>query len=192
MTLLEPDKFYHIYNRANGNEKVFANSGNYEFFLQKYQQHITPVAETYCYCLMPNHFHILIKIKSAEDFHDFKSSNSEKIGLYCSKKFSNLFSSYSQAFNKQQNRMGSLFMKNFKRKEINSENYLHQLIYYIHNNPVASNLVEEPREWKHSSYNTLLSDNPTFLLRKEVLDLYDGIENFKIVHSRPTFYDSPF
>ncbi len=76
--------------------------------------------------------------------------------------------------------MGSLFMKNFKRNEIDSEKYLHQLIHYIHNNPVAANIVETPHEWKHSSYNTLVSDNPTFLLRKEVLDIYDGVRILKL------------
>ena len=104
MIPLEPDKFYHIYNRANGDEKIFRNTGNYEFFLRKYQQHIGPIAETFCYCLMPNHFHLLVKIKSSEEIMKSGCEELEKVELYCSKKFSNFFSSYVQEFNKQQNR----------------------------------------------------------------------------------------
>ena len=115
--------------------------------------------------------------------------NPEKAGLYCSKKFSNFFSSYAQAFNKQQNRTGSLFQKQFKRKNINSEKYLYQLIHYIHNNPIAANLVNDLDEWKFSSYQALVSKSPTFLQRNKVLDLYDDLENFKLVHSRSMTYD---
>jgi REP element-mobilizing transposase RayT len=189
MIPLEPDKFYHIYNRANGNEKIFLNTGNYEFFLSKYHQHIEPIAETFCYCLLPNHFHLLVKIKTSEEIKGPDFENSEKAGSYCSKKFSNFFSSYAQAFNKQQNRTGSLFQKQFKRKNVDSEKYLYQLIHYIHNNPIAANLVDGLDEWKFSSYQALVSKNPTFLQRKKVMDLYDDLENFRLVHSRSMTYD---
>ena len=189
MIPLEPDKFYHIYNRANGNERIFLDTGNYEFFLRKYQQHIESIAETYCYCLVPNYFHLLVKIKSLKEIKGGGFEKSENAGLYCSKKFSNFFSSYAQAFNKQQNRTGRLFQKQFKRKNIDSEKYLYQLIHYIHNNPIAANLVEDLAEWKFSSFQILVSDKPTFLERKKVLNLYDDLENFKLVHSRSMKYD---
>ncbi|MHA6279102.1 transposase [Salinimicrobium sp. CAU 1759] len=189
MIPLEPDKFYHIYNRANGDEKIFRNIGNYEFFLRKYQQHIGPIAETFCYCLMPNHFHLLVKMKSLIELKGPELRNLDQAGLYCSKKFSNFFSSFAQAFNKQHNRTGSLFQKQFKRKCVDSEKYLYQLIHYIHNNPVAANLVEDHGEWKFSSYKTIISDGHTFLQRKAIIDLYDDLENFKSVHARTMTYD---
>ena len=189
---LEPDKYYHIFNRANGNEKIFRRPGNYEFFLLKYQKYIEPVAETFCYCLMPNHFHFLIKIRSPEEINDLISSPSQNLGLYCSKQFSNLFSSYTQAFNKQQGRMGSLFMKNFKRKEVDSDKYFFQLVHYIHMNPVAAKMVEKPSGWEFSSYQKLISDHNTFLQREKILELFGGKENFVQVHSRPMNYGSMF
>lgn len=64
MDLFEPDQVYHIYNRANGNENLFRESRNYRFFLQKYFAYINPVAETYAYCLLPNHFHAMIRVRS--------------------------------------------------------------------------------------------------------------------------------
>src|SRR5690554_1983272 len=65
MLILE--KYYHIYNHANGNENLFREQKNYEYFLEKYKQHINPIAETIAWCLMPNHFHLLVKIKTEEE-----------------------------------------------------------------------------------------------------------------------------
>jgi len=78
---------------------------------------------------------------------------------YLSKQFSNLFSSYTQAFNKQQRRRGSLFIPNFERKHIDSDEYFRQLIHYIHFHPVHHGFVDDLRDWKHSSFDS-------FFLRK--------------------------
>ena len=67
--ILIPDATYHIYNRANGNERLFLTDQNYHYFLEKYSQYISPIADTFCYCLMPNHFHFLIKIESEESLN---------------------------------------------------------------------------------------------------------------------------
>lgn len=135
---------------------------------------------------MPNHFHFLIKVKSEnrlmdlEDYQNFKNKS-----LFVSKQFSNLFSSYTQAFNKQQGRRGNLFTRPFKRKEILDEIYFRKLVHYIHHNPVEAGLCEKPKEWVYSSYNALVSQKPTLLNRLEVLKYFDTVENFKYVHSHP-------
>jgi putative transposase len=54
---------YHIYNRGNNRENVFVEERNYRHFLQLYAKYIEPVAWTYAYCLLRNHFHFLVKIK---------------------------------------------------------------------------------------------------------------------------------
>jgi len=136
---LQPDISYHIFNHANGFENVFREPENYRFFLEKYRFYISPVAETYAYCLMPNHFHLVVRIRKKEQIEKlirFKSSNFSKvqnfgkvqevgkveenknqisdseIGKFLSKQFSNLFSCYTQVLNKVNQRMGSLFIKN--------------------------------------------------------------------------------
>jgi len=63
MDSLQPSRFYHIYNHANGSENIFRDAENYRFFLEKYELYISPVAETFAWCLMPNHFHLLIQIR---------------------------------------------------------------------------------------------------------------------------------
>jgi len=66
MQPLVPDTCFHIFNHANGFENVFKEAENYRFFLEKYQLHISPIAETYAYCLMPNHFHLVVRIRKRE------------------------------------------------------------------------------------------------------------------------------
>jgi hypothetical protein len=92
------------------------------------------------------------------------------IGQFISKQFSNLFSSYAQAFNKQQNRRGNLFISNFKRRKVDSDEYLTRLIKYIHFNPVAHGFVQDISSWKFSSFSTLNSDTECFLAREKVFE----------------------
>ncbi|TXD70182.1 transposase [Aequorivita lipolytica] len=182
---METDRHFHIYNRANGKEHIFTSSENYEFFLRKYKKYLFPVVETFCYCLMPNHFHFLVKVKSHKELLKIENyKNSKKQNLYVSKQFSNLFSSYTQAFNKQESRKGNLFMRPFKRKEVLDEIYFRKLMHYIHTNPVEAGLCNFPNQWQHSSYNSLISKKPTLLMRKEVLNYFDSVENFVFVHSQ--------
>src|SRR5690554_7732864 len=71
------EKYYHIYNHANGDENLFREQKNYEYFLEKYKQHINPIAETIAWCLMPNHFHLLVKMKTEEEIvAAYSSANS--------------------------------------------------------------------------------------------------------------------
>jgi REP element-mobilizing transposase RayT len=79
--LLQPGACYHIYNRANGKENLFRHETNYTRFLELYEKYIFPVADTFAWVLMANHFHLLVQIKegvyyrySKEDF----SSNADR------------------------------------------------------------------------------------------------------------------
>ena len=98
--------------------------------------------------------------------------------------FSNLFNAYTQAFNKRYNRHGSLFEKNFKRKLINNENYLKQVLIYIHNNPVHHGFCEYPTEYAWSSYLSCISTKPTKLKRETVIDWFGDTANFKTVNNQ--------
>ena len=66
METLQPNTSYHIFNHANGFENVFREDENFRFFLEKYREFISPVAETYAYCLLPNHFHLVVRIRKRE------------------------------------------------------------------------------------------------------------------------------
>ncbi|MBE61112.1 MAG: transposase, partial [Flammeovirgaceae bacterium] len=120
-----PGLYYHVYNHANGDENLFRREENYHYFLNLWAKHIEPIADTYAYCLMPNHFHALIRIKEL-DIIEAKIAMSDEVTIetFISRTFSNFFNAYAKAFNKMYDRRGSLFNRPFKAKEIDNDQYL--------------------------------------------------------------------
>jgi len=111
-----------------------------------------------------------------------RTKESEEKASGCEKSFSNLFNAYAKAFNKKYGRTGKLFEERFKRKKIDDEFYLTEIVYYIHANPQKHGLLEDFRKYKYSSFNGILSDKPTALNRKEVLDWFGGVSSYKDCH----------
>lgn len=179
-----PGKTYHLFTHANGSENLFLNDENYRFFLQRYRDFIDPIADTYAYCLMSNHIHFMIHIKEYEGLLKVfeKSIPGKSIEYLISRKFASLFSSYTQSFNKVNNRMGSLFIPNFKRKEVSLESYFTALILYIHLNPVKHGCVKKLNDWRLSSYESILRNDASFVKSDVVLEWFGGRELFKIEH----------
>jgi len=179
--------YYHIYNRGNNGQDIFFDSGNYDYFLKLYHQYIYPIAETYAWCLMKNHFHLLVYLRTEneilKDFLEYSTVESPKT-LDPSKQFGHLFNAYTQAINKRYSRTGVLFEKPFERKLITSEKYLNNLIYYIHNNPVHHGFVKTMADYPWSSYGSMVSDKPTKLQRDEVLEMFLGRQNFVDYHAK--------
>jgi REP element-mobilizing transposase RayT len=193
MQIIEPGRYYHIYNRGINSCNLFEESTNYEHFLRLYEKYIHPIAYTYAWCLMKNHFHFLVRIKEETevDLNDLPNpvrvQNPDRISkkirqphLY----FSHLSNSYTQAFNKKYKRHGSLFERPFKRILIENELYLKHLVYYIHHNPVSHGFVDNMNEYAWSSYLTIASPKKTNLKRKEVIRWFDDLENLKAFHQQ--------
>ena len=183
-TKFEEENFYHVYNRTVDKKPMFKNPGNYSYFLSKFDKYLSPVADTYTYCLLENHFHFLIRILNLTNFKNHSDINSEfSTHDIVSHQFRKFFQSYAMSFNNQQNRTGTLFQTPFKRALVDSENYLTRLIYYIHANPQSHGLTDDFRDWKWSSYIEILNDKVCKLKKKEVLDLFGGREEFFEFHS---------
>lgn len=181
---MQPETFYHIYNHAIGSENLFRSDENYHFFLKKWQKYIDPIADSYAYCLMPNHFHFLIKVKSEEEITSLNHTRLQKQSDFLSKKFSNLFNSYAKAYNKMYDRRGSLFNRPFKAKEIVSDTYLTNVIFYIHHNPLHHGFTKSMDDWPHSSYHAIVSEKLTRLKRKEVQDWFGSEKEFRAFHNQ--------
>ncbi|HLO57766.1 MAG TPA: hypothetical protein VK179_03435 [Bacteroidales bacterium] len=187
--LLEPDKYYHVFNHTIGDEKLFRSDNDYSEFIVRYIQHVIPVAETIAYCLMSNHFHFCIKIKGIDEL--FKKSTRVKLELVESiiyRSLSHFLNGYVQKYNHRYSRMGSLFVGNFKRKPMNTDDDLRRLICYIHNNPVEAKLVPSPDKWLYSSYLDYFTENsaPKIPLDvPEIIRVFNDLENFKILHTHP-------
>ncbi|MCW5909073.1 MAG: transposase [Chitinophagales bacterium] len=144
---LYPGNIYHIYNRGNQQQQVFFNDENYLFFLRKIRKELLPHCDILAYCLMPNHFHWLVYVKSSDDF---KSSDDCMTPL--SKAIAVLLRSYTRAIQKQQNFTGSLFQQKTKAVEIKSENHILTCANYIHQNPLKAGLVTKMEDWSYSSF----------------------------------------
>lgn len=180
---LLPGQYYHIYNRGNNKENIFIEEKNYEYFLNLYWKHIPPVADTYAFCLLKNHFHLLVRIKDETDltgFQNLSGLNPKKLHL----PFSHLFNAYIKAINKSYNRTGSLFQKPFKRKLITNQAHLTQTVIYIHKNPQAHGFVDDFRDWKYSSYHFLIESQNTQLQQVEVLAWFGDQKRFEQDHEK--------
>jgi putative transposase len=191
---LLPDNIYHLFNHAVGEEKLFKSGENYLYFLKKYSEHLKNICDTYCYCLLPNHFHLLVKIKDESSItNHFKiikrkeppALNSEIISDFIMERFSNWLNGYTKAFNKLYHRKGALFLDYTKRSIIDKDESFSKLIHYIHANPVHHGFAKQINKWIYSSYNSLLSNGKTLLLRDEVLTWFGGKDEFIKFHQQP-------
>ncbi len=205
---------YHIYNRTNNKEQLFKSDENRLYFLRQYAKYLSPFVDTFSWCLLPNHFHFLVRIKTEEEIKKYLqqvqrgdtfskgvTSNStlkpiEKKYLQNEASLSELielewkrfFTSYSMAFNKQHSRTGNLFHRPFKRIQVNKESYFTQAIIYIHANPLKHKVVKNFASYQWSSYQSILSDKPTHLCKQEVIDWFGGVNQFAEIHKSQSEY----
>jgi putative transposase len=183
---LQAGKYYHIYNRGNNRADLFQEERNYRYFLQLYAHHIQPVADTFAYCLLRNHFHLMVRIKDSPAIgHTSQVSETCEVSKSYkpSQNFSNLFNAYTKATNKAYERTGSLFEERFGRIEVTSQRYFYQLIFYIHFNPQKHKFVDDFRNWPWSSFQALCSCGQTRLARTEVIDWFGGQQDFVAFHN---------
>ncbi|MEW4925074.1 transposase [Algibacter sp. 2305UL17-15] len=167
---IEQGHYYHIYNRGNNGQNIFLEDLNYNYFLQLIIKYLVPDFQIFSYCLLPNHFHILLRVK-------------EECKLP-SQQFSNLFNAYTKAMNKKYNRTGSLLEKPFKRINISNEEYLKTLVLYIHLNPEKHEISKDFSIYKYSSYQSIISQGKTNIPREEVIDWFGDLLNFKEAHKQ--------
>jgi putative transposase len=177
---LIPNEYYHIYHRGNNRENIFFEDRNYAYFLRLYVRHVAPVADTFAYCLLRNHFHLLVRIKTSEVCKTSEVSAEQA--------FSNLLNAYAKSVNKAYGRTGALFQHRFGRIRVDSNRYFLTLIGYIHRNPQKHGFVDDFRGYPYSSYSAFLSQTQTSEVLKtsevlpEVLARFDGVTGFVRFH----------
>lgn len=193
-TPLEPGRMYHIYNRGINGANIFLKEENHAFFLSRYACYLSDYVDTFAYCLLKNHFHLLIRVK--ENLPDKETGSSEAnsarvegTGLHhanhtVSKQFARLFSSYTQSINKVYERTGSLLERPFKRKLVASDAYFSRLLFYIHANPRIHGFTDDFTDYPHSSYHSHLLAKPTRLCRDEVIAWFGNTEEYRKFHQQ--------
>jgi putative transposase len=177
MENLEFGHYYHIYNRGNNREKLFYEPWNYAHFLFLYTKYIHPIADTYAYCLIGNHFHFLVRIKDIETIEEINPEN-RPLWRY----FADYFNAYAKMVNLKYSRTGSLFQERYRRKKVYSEKYLCQLVLYIHRNPIKHGISDQCDNYPYSSYQAILSGKNTRLKNQDVIRLFDDKDNFIFMH----------
>lgn len=185
-----PNSYFHIYNRGVNKQNIFYDKEDIKFFLWRFKENLFPsqiltpdgnhlgnahtpyvrkflpegAFDLVCYCLMPNHFHLLIK------------QNTE---LPVSKLVLKVCTSYSKFFNKRHERVGPLFQDSFKAVNIETGEYLKWLSAYIHNNPRTSGMIENLQDYPWSSYPDYIGiRNGTLCSKDIVLNQYSSLNEY--------------
>ena len=144
-------RHYHIFNRGNNRQRIFFERENYLFFLRRMRKYLMGVQTSevlktsevcthpvtvIAYCLMPNHYHLLVQLNDDE----------------LSRQIMRLSVSYTKAINKRYKRVSALFQGQFKAVPVDTDEQLLHLSRYIHLNPVLAGIVKHPHDWEFSSY----------------------------------------
>ena len=160
-----PGAIYHIFSRGNERKDIFRLESDYELFLEI----LDDTSQRYnflihAYCLMPNHFHMLIETPDANLCDAMK----RLLGLYTVR------------FNRRHKRVGHLFQGRYKSLLVDKDNYFLQLSRYVHLNPVKAKLAKIPENYRWSSMRYYLKDKaPDFLFRKMTLESFPSVKEYK-------------
>lgn len=176
-TILVAGQIYHVFNRGVEKRTTFIDSKDYERFVDtlNYYRVKTPparfsfrkrgifsgrqaetvsIGEIICFCLMPNHFHLLVK-------------QIEEQGI--TTLLSKLTNSYTKYFNTKHKRVGPLFQGSFKAVRIENDEQLIHATRYIHLNPLMDYLVKDLKLYPYSSYLEFLGEKSGFCQIKDIL-----------------------
>lgn len=123
---------YHVFNQGNNKQKIFFCDDNYMFFLKKIRTHIAPYSDILAWCLMPNHFHLMLLVNHQTLLKDSKLpiTRSETLSrtpgsiISLNKSIGIMLASYTRAINKKYNLTGSLFRTHTKAECINCPDQL--------------------------------------------------------------------
>ena len=146
-----PNSIYHITARGTHGDDIFRDETDFELYCSilcsniKYYQ---DKFETYCYCLMDNHIHIVMKTKDMP------------FGLY----FARLHGIYARYYNNKYNYQGHLFQNRYYAQLIKNDEQFLVASRYVHLNPVKASIVQKPEEYKWSSYGMIIGDKQEKLI----------------------------
>lgn len=174
--VFEAGEVYHLLNRGVAKADIFREEEDYNVFLYRLWENLYPELaakvrsksgngyrrkelppdsfDLICYCLMPNHFHLLIKQNS-------DTSVTKLISKVCT--------GYSKYFNKKYDRVGSLFQDQFKAVRIEDNEQLLWASIYIHQNPIKAELVDNIAKYKWNSYLDYAEIQPGNICKKDVI-----------------------
>jgi len=144
-----PGCYYHVFNHAIASEDLFKDVDNYEYFLKQFNHHLAHYVDLIGFCLLPNHFHLLIQVKWL--VKDEIETHNRVL-----QSFSNFQNGYSKAINKRHERKGRLVQDTINRKRIHDEDNLKNVAKYIYQNPVKHGFCDHPHKWEYCQMDETL------------------------------------
>ena len=188
-TPLVPGQMYHIFNRGINRANIFFKHENYLYFMNKYIFYLSPYLDTFAYCLLPNHFHLMVRVKEEHELacvpnrqDIFKKNVMSDPSSVISERFRRLFVSYAKAVNKQEKRVGSLFQRPFRRRPVRKQTHFMELFRYIHLNPLYHGITKSFENYHGSSYAIFSSEKESFIEINETFQLFGGKQCFIEYH----------
>lgn len=174
----DPQNFYHIYNRSFNKTLLFYKPSNYYYFIKKLNG-LREYCDILAFCLMPDHFHLMIYINDQSEGCTRLTAPSGLTGMQAlTRKIGTVQNSYTQAINKQETRTGSIFQPKSKAKQLDQ---VFICFNYIHQNPLKAGLVSKIEDWEYSSFNEYYKGVDgicNIILANEMLDLPEDQELF--------------
>lgn len=158
--------YYHLHNRGANRQSIFHNDDDFRDFLTRLKGNTQKYAvQIIAYCLMPNHFHLLVR-------QDGETSAGLALQYTCN--------GYTQHFNRQRQRQGTLFQGRFGAHHVHEDAYLRHLCCYIHANPVKDGFALKPELWPYSNYLEWTGQRNGSLIDKEfVKTQFGSAETYK-------------
>ena len=143
-----PRAWYRVYDQAVGQDRAFRSDHHYDLFLERFDQYLGPFVYRAAHALVPTGYHIIVRIRSMEALPASASLNPSNA---ISRAFADFLSSYVRLYNRDVGRLGTLFIRPFRRELLISREMVHATIRAIHHVPVAHGLAKRPEDWPHSS-----------------------------------------
>jgi len=163
--LFAPGLLYHVIVRGNHRQKTFRTQRDYQAYLERLaryrQKHKVSL---YAYCLMPNHVHLLLECSQTP----------------LAKFMQALQQSYTQYFNLAHRKVGHLFQGRYKAVICEKDEYLLELVRYIHLNAVRAKLVRSAEQYPYSGHHSYMTGKPTEVMDPgPILKLFGGVKAYR-------------
>jgi REP element-mobilizing transposase RayT len=174
-----PGALYHVTSRGNARQKIYLDEEDRRLYLDLLGKEVTQQGwRCYAYCLMDNHYHLLIETPEPNLVAGMRRLN----GVY------------TQVFNRRQRRVGHLFQGRYKAIVVDKDAYLRELCRYIVLNPVRAKAVRSPQRWPWSSYRATVGElaAPSWLAVEEVQALFSGRSAYRRFVEEGIGEDSPW
>jgi hypothetical protein len=201
-----PGAYYHIVCKSIDGLLLFHDNIDYQVFIERFKKFTGDLIDVWSYCLVPNHTHQVVKIKSIETIVQFiagmvpenttdamnaffaDTANEALFNKMIERQMNSFLASYANFINNKYNRVGGIFQKPFKRIQIEEESHLQRAIIYTNANAQKHNLTDDFKLYPFTSYLQILKNDQYFVDAKSVLTFFNGVEKFKLIHEEQVAY----